>query len=252
MHKQDVRRLAEELALPPADRRSSAGICFIGRRSFGDFMAQYVPRLPGEYVCVESGRTLGSCADVLAVTNGQRASIGGMLEKTYVAGKDVQQRVVYVAPGEEHPALYCSEVLLRPVHWLAGGPPRELLEGGALQCEFQARYRQPAGVCSMRVVGGGQAEVLMPLQHDAQQVITARGDMLGEECSSGGDVFRASAFSRLLPEDCRYGAGYGLASLQQPARGIAPGQEFVVYQEDVCLGAAPVVLPGRTLAEQGI
>lgn len=33
------------------------------------------------------------------------------------------------------------------------------------------------------------------------------------------------------------------------ARAITPQQEFVLYDGDVCLGSAPVIYPGRTVAE---
>ena len=37
--------------------------------------------------------------------------------------------------------------------------------------------------------------------------------------------------------------------MPQAARAITPGQEFVMYDGEVCLGTAPVVFPGSTLAE---
>ena len=37
--------------------------------------------------------------------------------------------------------------------------------------------------------------------------------------------------------------------MPQAARAITPGQEFVMYDGEVCLGSAPVVFPGSTLAE---
>ena len=60
------RKHAEEQSKPPA-----------GRRSFGDFLAQYIEPCPGRFVCVDGGADLGPCPDVLAVTHGQRAGVGG-------------------------------------------------------------------------------------------------------------------------------------------------------------------------------
>ena len=51
--KTDTRRIASSAGLPVADRRSSAGICFIGRRSFEDFITEYVGRTPGRFINVE-------------------------------------------------------------------------------------------------------------------------------------------------------------------------------------------------------
>ncbi len=70
--------------------------------------------------------------------------------------------------------------------------------------------------------------------------------------SGGAAAFRASALSRLLPEDSAYGGGHLLASLHAPGWGITPGQDFVMYRGDVCLGSATVALPGRSLLEEGV
>lgn len=108
-----------------AARRSSRGICFVGPRDFGAFMAQYVepvsgllairlclqkvsnnsslckayshhpllyprdllPQVPGQYVDVDSGRALGPCPDMLPLTVGQRARLAGSGQGAYyVAG----------------------------------------------------------------------------------------------------------------------------------------------------------------------
>ena len=73
-------------------RRSSAGICFVGRRRFGAFMAGYATPVPGRWVEVAetpmggdshsnpstwAGPDVGPCTDILAVTLGQRARLGG-------------------------------------------------------------------------------------------------------------------------------------------------------------------------------
>jgi tRNA U34 2-thiouridine synthase MnmA/TrmU len=51
--------------------------CVAGRRKFGDFLSQYVAPVPGRLVDVGSGADLGACPNVLALTHGQRAGIGG-------------------------------------------------------------------------------------------------------------------------------------------------------------------------------
>jgi tRNA U34 2-thiouridine synthase MnmA/TrmU len=44
---------------------------------------------------------------------------------------------------------------------------------------------------------------------------------------------------------------YLLAELQEPLRGVAPGQMFVMYDGQQVLGAATIVAYGPTRAESG-
>lgn len=79
-----------------------------GRRNFGDFLSQYLPPLPGAYVDVDSGRRLGPCPDLHAVTHGQRPGIGGAHDRVYCVGKDVVRGCGWLADG----AVYCRQMWL--------------------------------------------------------------------------------------------------------------------------------------------
>ena len=52
-----VRDIADEAELPTATKRESMGICFIGKRNFQSFIAQYLPSMPqpGNFVDVDTG-----------------------------------------------------------------------------------------------------------------------------------------------------------------------------------------------------
>ena len=52
-----------------------------GRRNFGEFIGGYVEPMKARYVGVSSGRDLGECSSLAAVTWGQRASIGGLPQR---------------------------------------------------------------------------------------------------------------------------------------------------------------------------
>ena len=56
MRKEQVRQLAESLGLRVASKKSSTGLCFVGKRRFGDFIGQYLVDRPGEIRCVDDGR----------------------------------------------------------------------------------------------------------------------------------------------------------------------------------------------------
>lgn len=151
MLKSDVRALAAAEGLRPAAKRSSAGICFVGRRGFRGFIEGYVQPLPGSFMCAETGAYLGPCENILAITHGQRAPLGGGGEKRFIAGKDVGERIAWVAPRRGHASALSGAALLAPAAWVAGGPPAALAAGGgggALVCGVQARV--PDGGGAMR------------------------------------------------------------------------------------------------------
>ncbi|KAL6784700.1 hypothetical protein ACKKBF_B02850 [Auxenochlorella protothecoides x Auxenochlorella symbiontica] len=218
--KPEVRALAAGAGLAEAaGRRSSAGICFVGRRRFGAFLEQYLAPLPGRYRDVDSGADLGPAANLLALTLGQRASVGGGPQRAYVAGKDVRARVAHVASGPDHPALRCRAALLRAPHWLDGGAAAAALAGGGeLRCLYKARYGQEPLPCTLRALGRGG--------------------------------FRTSALCTLLEEDERIGPGFLVAHFDEPARAITPQQAFVMYDGERCLGSALIAKPGPSLAEE--
>ena len=109
--KADVRNLAVSEGLVTATKRSSAGICFVGRRDFRDFISEYVEMKPGPFVCVDGNGHLGTHTGIAAYTHGQRAGISGVPKPFYVVGKDVENNCVFVAPGADHSALFCTSAV---------------------------------------------------------------------------------------------------------------------------------------------
>jgi tRNA (5-methylaminomethyl-2-thiouridylate)-methyltransferase len=119
LRKDEVRDIALRAGLPTARKRESMGICFVGkRRSFGDFLSEYVPEgyAAGNLVSVEDGAVLGTHRGAFLYTPGQGARLGGAPGKWFVAGK--RGRDVLLALGTHHPALFADEVLV------GAAPPR--------------------------------------------------------------------------------------------------------------------------------
>eukprot|EP00966_Prymnesium_polylepis_P156579 3617752-Prymnesium_polylepis.1 len=90
--KAGVRQLAAEAGLHVASKKDSVGICFVGKRRFDDFIANYIACEPGPFVCVETGMTVGTHRGHPLYTPGAKARIGGLPERAdrrrwYVAGK---------------------------------------------------------------------------------------------------------------------------------------------------------------------
>ena len=90
--------MARELGLERVfDKRSSVGICFIGKRNFNDFIDQYLPKREGEIVDLESNEQLGEHTGIHNYTIGQRVVVGkSMARALYIAKKDIVTNKIYV------------------------------------------------------------------------------------------------------------------------------------------------------------
>jgi tRNA U34 2-thiouridine synthase MnmA/TrmU len=58
MNNMTVREIATKVGLPTATKKESMGICFVGKRKFGDFITQYLPQLPepGDFIDIDTGQ----------------------------------------------------------------------------------------------------------------------------------------------------------------------------------------------------
>lgn len=218
--KTEVRQLAHDAGLVTADKRSSAGICFIGRRRFSDFLTDYVDSIPGTFIDIDTGKSIQECENITAMTIGQRPGIGGAAERSYVVGKDVLNRRVYVGLGSNHPALFTRSALLRTPHWLSFKHRDQLEAQGTLVCEYKARYRQKSLNCVL---------------HHA-----------------GSKPFKPSGYCKLSDVDSEIHPGYLVAEFEEPARAITPQQAFVMYDGERCVGSADICLPGESVMEETI
>ncbi|TYZ64634.1 hypothetical protein PybrP1_008161, partial [[Pythium] brassicae (nom. inval.)] len=112
LRKSEVRQIALDAGLCTAAKKDSVGICFIGKRNFGDFIHQYIPRQSGAFFSVD-GERLHAHDGFTAYTIGQGA---------------------------------------RAFNWISGALPKELVETGSLRCRYRVRYRQELGDCTLSLV----------------------------------------------------------------------------------------------------
>lgn len=148
--KAQVRQLARDAGLPNHARKDSTGICFIGERRFREFLSRYIPAQPGEIRDLED-RPRGRHQGLMYYTIGQRhgLGIGGPGEPWYVSGKDLDNNILYVVEGHDHPALFHSGLLAADLHWIQDTPP-EL----PLTCTARIRHRQPEQQCHVSAADG--------------------------------------------------------------------------------------------------
>lgn len=144
-----VREKAASAGFVTARKKDSTGICFIGERRFRDFLKQYLPAQPGPIVSVD-GDELGEHEGLMYHTIGQRQGlrIGGLANHPeapwYVVDKQVADNVLVVAQGNQHPALFKTQLTATDVIWISGEPPTL-----PLTCHAKIRYRQADQPCEV-------------------------------------------------------------------------------------------------------
>ena len=172
IEKPEVRRIAEEQHLATAKRKDSQGICFVGKVDLPVFLQQKLKAAKGNiheikpewpkfnrevaeedlaalsepwHYTVRDGKKIGEHKGAHFYTIGQRKGlgIGGRKESLFIIGTDVEQNVIYVGEGDNHPGLYRKALKIKPeeVHWV--NPNRELKIGESARFAVRIRYRQP-------------------------------------------------------------------------------------------------------------
>ena len=140
LDKTQVRELAQKHNLYTATKKDSTGICFIGERNFDEFLDRYLLTNEGDMIDVE-GNKVGRHSGLIHYTLGQRKGIGlggvGTGEPWFVAGKNLVENIVYVAQGEDNPALYSKSLIGESPSWILEKAPIM-----PLRCTAKFRYRQ--------------------------------------------------------------------------------------------------------------
>lgn len=142
MTKQQVRFIAKEYGLDTvAEKRSSRGICFIGKVDLHDFLQKYTIEKPGDIVDL-AGKRIGRHKGVAYYTIGQRRGLtipaqSSTSQPFYVVEKRAEQNQLVVAQGDQ-PALEKDGVYAQDLHWLDGK-----IRPMPMHCLARIRYHQP-------------------------------------------------------------------------------------------------------------
>lgn len=138
LQKSKVREIAQEIDLVTAEKKDSQGLCFIGKVSLPEFLQQQLKPKKGKVIEIadthpevlayakqiqdqpnaegaikrlklnpEMGKVIGEHRGAHYYTRGQRRGldIGGKPKPLFVLQTDVENNVIYVGQGEDHPAL---------------------------------------------------------------------------------------------------------------------------------------------------
>mgnify|MGYP001159374349 CR=1 FL=1 len=184
--KAKVREIALETGLPTARKKDSTGICFIGERNFKEFLSRYLPAQPGE-IRTYDGEVKGRHDGLMYYTLGQRQGLGiggsGTGEPWFVAGKDLENNILYVVQGEKHPKLYSNGLYATDLNWIGTRKPES-----PFRCTAKFRYRQPDQGVTVRFLEDDRCEV----RFDTPQKAVTPGQAVvfydGEVCLGGAII----------------------------------------------------------------
>lgn len=190
LQKSQVRTLAEQSGLITYNKKDSTGICFIGERNFKNFLQQYLPAQPG-LIHTPDGDCIGKHDGLMYYTRGQRQGlgIGGLAkyndEPWYVADKDLQNNILIVVQGHDHPLLLGHWLIATDLHWVSGQQPAL-----PYTCTAKTRYRQQDSQCTLTKHDNGRIYVEFA---EPQWAITPGQSVVfyaHEECLGGGVIHK--------------------------------------------------------------
>ncbi|HRX68976.1 MAG TPA: tRNA 2-thiouridine(34) synthase MnmA [Tenuifilaceae bacterium] len=170
--KPKVREIATKLGLATAHRKDSQGICFVGKVDLPVFLQQKLKAKKGNIVEIPAnfynttkpaeqellneivkpvkysptdGKVVGTHQGAHFFTIGQRKglNVGGTPDPLFVISIDVEENVVYVGQGQEHPGLFRKGLFIaaNDIHWIR--PDLSMKVGESKEFLVRIRYRQP-------------------------------------------------------------------------------------------------------------
>ena len=173
LQKSEVRKIAKAQGFVTANKRDSQGLCFVGKVRLPDFLQQQLKPKEGKIIAIDQhhekfknipssnaplaeqalkinygeidGVEVGVHGGAHYFTIGQRKglAVGGTVDPLYVIDTDVNENVLYVGEGKNHPGLFRKVLKVAPkeIHWVR--EDLTLKAGQSLEVEARIRYRQP-------------------------------------------------------------------------------------------------------------
>lgn len=190
LKKSAVRKIAEKYQLITAQKKDSTGICFIGERQFMQFLQNYIPNQPGKIIDIHTNTVVGEHIGVMYYTIGQRKglNLGGMQEPYYVAKKDIEHKILYVAKASDERFLlsHWSEII--DLNWIVD-LNKYVTNINEFNCFAKFRYRQEdREVLLTKQKNGSSYKVTSKMPLKAVTLGQQAVFYLGELCLGGGTV----------------------------------------------------------------
>lgn len=159
--KSKVRTIASQFNLNVAHKKDSTGICFIGENNFMNFLKNYLPAANGNVVDIISNKVLKTHDGVYFYTIGQNKHLGlGGLPTPYtVVGKNIKQKVLYVASGKNNKYLQSDQATIDGLNWI-----NEIPDVGFKNMIVRFRHRQTQVPCTIQKITEQRIVICYPTQ----------------------------------------------------------------------------------------
>jgi len=202
LYKSEVREIALSLDLITAEKKDSQGLCFIGKVRLPEFLQQKLQPKIGQIIQIDANHQMYQKSDIKSQTDkqsltilakpfvyhpemginkgnhqgahyytiGQRKglNVGGTKEPLFVISTDVEQNIIYVGEGANHPGLFRFSLLIQPTetHWIRADLKLNVDENMSVLARI--RYRQPLQKAVLHQLKEG----LVIVFEEAQSAIT--------------------------------------------------------------------------------
>nr|CAB3267265.1 mitochondrial tRNA-specific 2-thiouridylase 1 [Phallusia mammillata] len=188
MCKHDVKSLAinSEVSFT-LERKESMGICFIGKRTFKNFISNYIPLKPGEFIDIFTGKVMGCHDGIFLFTDGQRSKLSGKEESYAVVHRNPNTNEILVVRGVNHPIFFSKSVLTGPMHWISG-LPEAVERSNKLRCQFRFHHQSNLVDCCLHTLDDGKCLVILDEPLRAMTVGQDAVLYLGDQCLGGAEI----------------------------------------------------------------
>ena len=227
--KQEVREIAKKNKFPNFDKKSTVGICFIGKVNLKKFLQKKIKPKQGK-ILDPRGNVIGNHDGIYYYTVGQRIGprFGIEIEKKdkesmkkwYVARKILSSNTIIAAP-EGHKPNYRKEIYVNDVHWMSDNPLKNIIINNKISKDnvltIKNKYAsnsKPNERQGGRGEGGG-AKFVKVLSRIRQV-----GELLPSKLTKSNNKFKIT--------------------LNKPITGVSEGQAIVIYNGKECLGGGVI------------
>ncbi|MDF1550120.1 MAG: tRNA 2-thiouridine(34) synthase MnmA [Bacteroidales bacterium] len=193
IEKPEVRAIAKKLKLASADKKDSQGICFVGKVDLPVFLQQKLAPKKGEVIEIDSeyfktknfqnfssltkavqpflfsrndGVKVGEHNGAHYYTIGQRKglNIGGKPLPLFVIGTNIEDNIIYVGQGKEHPGLFRKGLFISKdeIHYIR--EDLKMSTGESRNYLVRHRYRQPLQKATLHMKEEGLYIIFEQLQ----------------------------------------------------------------------------------------